>query len=253
MKSGKRIGHSCLLLWLLMLTACVPQTKIPLPLLEYGQMKSSGNTDLLILLRGIGGDYQDFEKHGLIEQVRVKQLPVDIVVPDAHYGYYRDETIVKRLKQDIIDPAVAKGYRRIWLAGFSMGGLGCLFYLREHPEDISGVMLTSPFLGWYSIRKEVKDAGDVRNWQPEKSQVTDWQFLIWSFIRDYSFHPENYPPIILGYGENDSMVENGPQLLAETLDQKNVFTLPGDHDYATFKKIWTEHLMRLERLLKKEP
>jgi len=237
-------------LLLLTLAACTPAAKIPLPVLEYGQIESSGHQTLLIILRGIGGNHTDFEKYGLIDQVRAKNLPLDIIVPDAHFGYYQTETIEKRLKQDIVDPAKAKGYRHIWLAGFSMGGLGSLFYLREHPEDIDGIMLISPFLGWFSIRQEIKQAGGIRNWQPESSQVDDWQFIIWSFVHQYAKAPESYPSLYLGYGQDDWLTSNGPQFLAEVLDPQNVFTVPGGHDYPTFKKIWAEHLVRLERQLR---
>lgn len=121
MSHRKSITLTCFLLLLLSFTACVPTAKIPLPIKEYGQIESSGNSNLLILLRGIGGKYTDFEKYGLIDQVRANNLPVDIVVPDAHYGYYKNETIATRLKEDIVDPAKKRGYQEIWLAGFSMG------------------------------------------------------------------------------------------------------------------------------------
>ncbi len=238
---------------LLVLSACVPKAEIPMPLKEYGQIESSGNTCLLILLRGIGGKYTDFEKYGLIDEVRVRNLPIDMIVPDAHYGYYKNETIALRLKQDIVDPARARGYRQIWLAGFSMGGLGGLFYIRDYPEDIDGVILVSPFMGWGSIRKEIQKAGGIRSWPPEKSKIDDWQFLIWSFVHRYTSNPENYPPLYLGYGKNDSVAGQGSELLSAALNQDHVFALAGDHDYPTFQAIWNEHLNRLEKQLKSEP
>jgi len=245
----QNLCRCALFLSLLFLSACTPKTLVPIPLMEYGQIGKSGNTSLLVLLRGIGGDFTDFEKYGLIDQVRARELPFDIIVPDAHYGYYKDETITQRLKQDIIDPARTRGYRKIWLAGFSMGGLGSLFYLRDHPLDIDGVILVSPFIGWGAIRQEIKQAGGIRSWSPEQSKIDDWQFLIWSFVRTYTQNQENYPPIYLGYGQDDGLAGHGGELLAAALDEKRVFVLPGGHNYSTFKAIWSEHLDRLETQL----
>ena len=39
----------------------------------------------------------------------------------------------------IFGPLRARGYREIWLAGASMGGLGVVAYARTHPAKIRGV------------------------------------------------------------------------------------------------------------------
>ncbi|MFO7812591.1 MAG: alpha/beta hydrolase [Pelovirga sp.] len=233
--------------------ACVPKAQIPVPVLEYGQIGTTGNTDLLIFLRGIGGSHTDFERFGLIDQVRDRGLPMDIVVPNTHYGYYKSETVVNRIKEDIIEPAKQQGYQRFWLAGFSMGGLGSLFYIREYPEDIEAVMLVSPFMGWGTIRREIKEAGGIRNWDADSSAIDNWQILIWTFIQDYIAAPESYPPVYLGYGTTDGVTKNGPSLLADALPKLRVFTLRGGHNYTTFQALWSEHLDRMEAKLSAAP
>jgi len=226
--------------------ACVPKAQVPVPVLEYGQTDASGHTDLLIFLRGIGGSHTDFERFGLIDQVKERNLPVDIVVPNAHYGYYKSESVVDRIKEDIIEPAKQRGYERFWLAGFSMGGLGSLFYIREYPEDIEAVMLVSPFMGWGTIRREIEAAGGIRNWDADSSAIDNWQILIWTFVQDYVTAPDSYPPVYLGYGTTDGVAKNGPSLLADALLDQRVFTMQGGHNYPTFKVLWSKHLDRLE-------
>ncbi|PLX83545.1 MAG: hypothetical protein C0614_05585, partial [Desulfuromonas sp.] len=131
---------------LVTLSACAP--KVPIPVLEYRSMPTVQQPNLLVLLRGRGGSYLDFERYGIIEAVREHNLPFDIVVPDAHFGYYLTETLHERLKFDIIDPARDQGYQQIWLAGFSMGGIGALFYPISYPDEpVAGLLLSSPFLG----------------------------------------------------------------------------------------------------------
>ena len=239
---------SSLLLVISMLSAaCVPKAQIPLPILEYGQTEITGHRDLLIFMRGIGGSHTDFERFGLIDQLRERNLPVDIIVPNAHYGYYKTESVVDRIKKDIIEPAKQRGYERFWLAGFSMGGLGSLFYIREYPQDIEAVMLVSPFMGWGTIRREIVSAGGINYWDADNSAIDNWQILVWTFIQDYLGAPDNYPPVYLGYGTRDGVAKNGPELLAAALPQERIFTLPGSHNYPTFKALWSKHLDRLEK------
>lgn len=225
-------------------SGCFPRPTIPIPKLQYGAMDASGHKNLLIFLRGIGGNPEDFDKYGLIAEVRSRDLPFDIVVPDAHFGYYKSETLEERLKEDIIEPARRKGYQRIWLAGFSMGGLGSLFYLRNFKEDVDGVILTSPFMGWSAILDQIESAGGIDRWTPKK-ESDNWQQLIWGWVKQYQQSPEDYPPIYLGFGTDDFITGKGPSLLSAALPNESVFTVPGGHRYKTFRLIWKTHLDRL--------
>ena len=231
---------------------CFFRTRVPIPTLAYGRMDATEHKNLLILLRGLGGSPEDFYKQGLIQEIRARQLPFDILVPDAHFGYYQSRTLEERLKADLIQPALEKGYQKIWLAGFSMGGLGSLFYLRSYKEDIDGVMLISPFMGWSGILNQISASGGVQNWTPDEKS-DDWQQLIWAWVKAYAEDPDAYPPIFLGYGQNDGMTGEGPALLAGCLPEERVFSVPGRHDYATFKTIWKIHLDRLESRFRQLP
>ena len=240
------------LLFALWLTLSACTAKIPIPVLEYGKMDASVHQNLLILLRGRGGSHQDFEKYGIIDEVRKRNLPFDIVAPDAHFGYYMSESLHKRLKADIIDPARKKGYKNIWLAGFSMGGLGSLFYLANYPgDDIDGVILCSPFVGGRNIHNKIEDQGGIENWSIPDND--NWQYRLWGWIKDYQLHPSDYPPIFLGYSRQDSITGNGPALLATALDPQHVFVVTGGHDYPTFQTLWRTHMDRLEDRLKNLP
>jgi len=236
----------------MLFAGCFPKPTTPIPRLDYGPMDASGHKNLLILLRGIGGDPEDFEEQGLIEEVRSRGLPFDIVVPDAHFGYYKSETLEERLREDVIRPAKEKGYQQIWLAGFSMGGLGSLFYLRSFAEDVDGVILSSPFMGWDTILDEIDSSGGIAHWTPNK-ESDNWQQLIWTWVQQYQKAPESYPPIYLGFGTSDFITGKGPTLLSAALPKERVFTVPGGHTYKTFKLIWKTHLDRLDQRLKKLP
>lgn len=219
---------------------CIGVPRAPIPSLSYPVEGRARQRNLLVLLRGLGGSNAIFEKEGIIAEIRLRQLPFDVVAPDVHYGYYASRTFEKRLKEDIIDPARQQGYEQIWLAGFSMGGLGSLLYVRSHPADVDGVLITSPFLGWRSIQREIRRAGGVAAWEKTSDDPREWQRMIWSWLKKRDFATN--PPIWLGYGENDVLAAGGPPLLATLLPADHVFTAPGNHTIGTFKVIFRHHL-----------
>ena len=139
----------------LLLAGCVAAPTVPIASLSYQSDSTQRQRNLLVLLRGIGADNTIFDEEGIIDEIHNRQLPFDVIAPDTHFGYYQSKTIEDRLKHDIIDPARRQGYEQIWLAGFSMGGLGSLLYVRRYPDDIDGVLLSSPFLGRQSIHREI--------------------------------------------------------------------------------------------------
>lgn len=192
---------------------------------------------LLVLLRGIGGSHHSFEREGMIDAVRERKIQVDMVAPNAHFGYYAKKTLIGRLREDIIAPAQESGYRKIWLVGVSMGGLGAMLYLRERPGDIAGVYLISPFLGYEDIVDTISRAGGLARWQPaEYSAEEEWQTMLWDWIRtDIASAPS--PPVYLGYGEQDRY-GHGPDLLRTALPEDQVIVIPGGHDFATMKEVW---------------
>lgn len=241
------------LLGALLVSGCVATPTVPLDTLSYPARSEGPEENLLVLLRGIGASHHIFAEEGIIDEIRRRQLPFDVIAPDTHFGYYDSQTLEARLKADIIDPARAQGYRQIWLAGFSMGGLGSLFYLRSYPSDVDGVLLVSPFLGWDAIIHEIAAAGGVTSWQQLTTDPEDWSRLIWSWINGYAAAPRNYPPIYLGYGRNDWLADEGPPLLATVLPAQRVFSVSGNHTVGTFKTLFSRHLDTLAELFPSVP
>jgi pimeloyl-ACP methyl ester carboxylesterase len=212
--------------------------KIPMDVLTYeNPNNTAANERLFVFLRGIGGSHYSFEEEGLVAEVWARGLPFDVVAPNAHFGYYGDRNLVLRLKEDVIDPARARGYRKIWLVGVSMGGLGALLYLMEWPEDIAGVYLISPFLGSQFFLEEMESAGGVRKWDPGPYKTEDdWQRMLWHWMKTtIADNPDKI--VYLGYGTEDPF-KSSPQLLAALLPPNRVYTIEGGHDYQTAKALW---------------
>ncbi len=227
---------------ILLSSGCGHFANQPLEVLSYiGH--STSHKNLFVFVRGLGGSNRSFAEEGMVEATWQRGIDFDMVAPNSHFAYYSERTLIERLRQDVILPAKKQGYKKIWLIGPSMGGLGSLLYVLEHPEDIDGIYLISPFLGDEEIINEINSQGGIGRWQPgDYSPVEDWQRRLWHWIKE-EVTGQNTPPIYLGYG-NDDMYVNAQKLLATALPENHISRRDGGHDYETFKALWLTFLER---------
>jgi pimeloyl-ACP methyl ester carboxylesterase len=227
---------------LAILVCCGCATNAPLDTLYYTVPEGGQPKTMLILLRGRIGSHTIFEKEGMIDDVRTRKLPIDIAAPEAGLGYYVGRTLVPRLQEDIIEPAKAKGYQRFWLVGFSMGGLGSLMYTREFADEIAGVCVVSPFLGYRSIIDEIETAGGLLQWEPgDYDPEEDWQRMFWHWLKRSADDGPLMEKIYLGYGTEDSFVK-AQRLLEAILPDGHVITTEGGHTQEIMKALWVTFL-----------
>jgi pimeloyl-ACP methyl ester carboxylesterase len=217
LKLFSKVQKIALLLAILSFSGCNQQkTTVPIETIRYTYSGATKARMLLVFLPGRGDSLKTFEKNGIVEAVRERGLPADMIAVNAHLGYYLKGSFFPRMKEDVIEPAKARAYEQIWMIGDSLGGFGSLSYAREYPDDITGVVLLGPFLGEELLIREIKKAGFER-WQPGGIAV------------------------YLGYGRNDRFV-SGHDLLASLLQPEHVISIEGEHDWSTWKKIWISFL-----------
>lgn len=227
---------------------CAPSlpTKAPVDAIYYEYPDHREKQCLVIFLPGRGGDIKDFEKEGFIRTAREHGLSAGMVSVNMHFGYYEDRTIVTRLKQDVIEPAKARGHKHFWLVGTSMGGLGALLYTREHTEDVAGLFLIAPFLGEQSVIKEITEAGGLNKWEPVNIGKDDYQRGLWQWLKLYTMTGQGLPPLYLAYGLDDRFA-SAHKLLAQRLPETQVFTTGGGHDWSTWRPLWERFIKPLKQ------
>ena len=210
----------------------------PLDVREY-KSADKPSEELFIFLPGIGDVLEDYETNGFIEAVLKSGAPADMIVVDAHFGYYLRLIVIERLRTDVIGPARATGgYKKIWLAGISLGGFGALLYASEHPRDVDALVLLAPFLGHPPTIARIAAAGDVRQWQPANAPAEmEHEQKLWLWLQAYADSPQASPAIYLGYGESDQFA-SANRLLAQVLPRERVFTAAGGHDWRTWRRLW---------------
>lgn len=211
--------------------------------LYYNYGHDGKNKTLIVFMRGVNGSYEDFAHEGLVDAVFARNLVFGVVVPDAHFGYYRDRTLIHRLHEDVLEPAGQAGYSDIWLVGVSMGGLGSMLYLHEYPDQIRGVVLLSPFLGYRELFREIKTSGGLSAWQPGVYDAgEDWQRMLWGWIRT-DVATGCVAPVFVGCGKDDRY-RYAADLLITCLPDANSVIIAGDHNYPTFMALWSYFLDR---------
>jgi esterase/lipase superfamily enzyme len=182
---------------------------------------------LLVFLPGAHMAPEEFIREGFLAAVRSRNLAVDMRIADAHLGYAYDGSMGRRLREDVLTPARAQGYRRIWLVGISLGGYVALNYLQDHPSEIEGVVALAPYLG-------------PRGWIAalEKNTEPTQRNALWSWL---SQARSTRLPVHLGYGATDRFAP-GHRILANTLSTDRVQVVPGGHDWGPWSTLWTDWL-----------
>lgn len=196
--------------------------------------------DLVVFLPGRGDRAEDFEDRGLLGAARAAGLEADVLAVDAHLAYYYKRVITERLWEDVVLPARARGYRRLWVVGISLGGLGAITLAQEHPDAVAGLFVLAPYLGEPELTREIEAAGGLARWDGAPSE-RDFRG-VWGFLRGYAAG-ETRPPLWLAYGESDRYAY-GHRLLATALPRERVMVTSGGHDWKAWEHLWREFLAR---------
>lgn len=123
------------------------QTPIPKLYLTAKSKNFKYKKTLIIFLPGFFDEPSDFLEQGFFRSTHKVYPEINMVALDAHIGYYNNHILWDRLNNEIIDPAIKKGYENIWMVGISMGGMGAMTYIRKNPDKLTGVLLLAPDLG----------------------------------------------------------------------------------------------------------
>ena len=196
--------------------------------------------DLVVFMPGRGDRAEDFEERGFLAAAREAGLEADVLAVDAHLAYYYKRVITQRLWEDVILPARAQGYRRVFVVGISLGGLGAITLAQEHPDAVAGLFVLAPYLGEPELAREIEAAGGLARWSGEAS-ARDFRG-VWGFLRGYAAG-EARPPLWLAYGESDRYAY-GHRLLGAALPKERVRVTAGGHDWKAWDRLWSEFLAR---------
>lgn len=226
----------------------------PLPALEFRRSSLTREHCLIVFVPGFLDGPDTFMDNGFPSDVLTQGTPCDSVAIDLHLRYYwadpgTADGVANVVFEDILEPAVTRGYEEIWLVGISMGGLGTLLTAERHPEIVSGVILLAPFVGEESTVREIEAAGGPAAWTPPgavlRAPTTQENYTthLWAWLRGYATDPDSMPPLYIGWGEDDRL---GPadRMLASMQPEDHVATIPGEHNWRTWRPLFDTFLDR---------
>jgi len=225
-----RLGASALLLTSALVGGCATGPTHE-PSLHTLQLGDRSNT-LVVMLPGIKDRAEQFLVAGLVGG-NTPAEPFDVVVVGPELRDYVRGTLVERLRTDVIEPALARGYDDIWLLGVSIGGFGSLLYAGEFPADIRGVVLLSPYLGGRRVPRAIVAAGGFEAWRAATgpSPFVDGWVALQTFLR------RTDATVVLGFGGDDRLAATYAPLLA-TLPRSQIYTVEGGHAWTTWAPLW---------------
>ena len=200
---------------------------------------------LLVMLPGSYSRPEDFMREGFVAAVRERRIAADIVLVDAHLGYYADKSVIERLRADIVEPARAQGYAQIWLVGISVGAFGAMIYSQAQPAGITGIVALGPYLGQRTLTEQINAQGGLRRWRAPVGPLdpNDIDETLWRWLQAGGdvVAGAARPDLYLGYGLDDRFVFSD-RLLADVLPPERVFTTDGGHDWAPWLALWQRML-----------
>lgn len=189
----------------------------------------------LVMLPGAKNTPQQLQEYGFIRALRERELPIDVFALPTHSDHYLERGEIERLLQEALDVILGQGYRRLWLMGISLGGLGSMLCVTQRAADIEGVLLLAPFFATRGIITEVAAAGGLQQWQWQDDGDPERAFL--AELSAIPFNTPHFPEIHLGYGLQDHYMA-ASELLAACLPSQRVLSLPGGHDWDTWRRLW---------------
>ena len=188
---------------------------------------------LVVVLPGFAFDAEDLDGKGVAQAIQRGWPGADVMLVGATFPYYRTGTLVPKLHEQVIAPARAQGYREIWLAGGSMGGMGVLLYEWHHPGALTGLVILSPFLGSDDLLDEIREVG-LAQWQARdlapQMDGDNFSQHVWTMLKGWRTRPELARRAWLACGTEDRLYPD-VQLLAPLVPPDQYFPSPGGHTW----------------------
>ncbi len=205
-------------------------------------------TRLVVVLPGRGDDLAAMQRTGMAPAIQAAWPDADVILTGLALDYYDQGRAPQRLREEIVAPARRHGYREVWLAGASMGGMGTVMYDQAYPGEMDGLILLAPYMGEEPLLREIQAAGGLHAWAPGAPAAIsreNFQRELWRHVRSWLGDGELKPEIWLAYGDRDRLKAVMP-LLAPAMEPDQVLVRQGGHDWKVWSSVTGEILARIE-------
>ncbi len=254
---GVRAGFLVVAANVFALLGCVPPappTTVPMREVRAPRAAHEGRERcLVIVLPGLNNAPEHLLELGFADAIHDANVAADVTIAEAHFGYYAKHSIVDRVDEDLVLPALESGYSKVWLVGISLGGLGALAYGAAHADRLAGIILVSPYIGRGAVLDDVRARGGARAWQRAHADelehdhesgrghfwhADDASFYraVWSFVAAPRRTDGTEVPLYLGYGRYD-FLERDQRVLARSIPERRLLLAYGGHRFEVFRDL----------------
>ena len=215
-----------------------PVAPIPTELVAAPSPGANGGRDLVIVLPGRGDDVANLRRSGIAEGIQAGMPDADVLLTGTTMAYYYGGRMPERLHAEVVEPARQRGYRHVWLAGASMGGMGTLLYERAYPGKMDGLVLLAPYLGDKDLIDEIQAAGGLAQWEPGPAVAVvngdNYQREVWRQLKGWTEPGATRAQRVwVAYGRDDRLRAAMPPLLA-LLPKDHVLERDGGHAWVVW-------------------
>jgi pimeloyl-ACP methyl ester carboxylesterase len=226
-----------------------PTPTDPIPVREVPAAAGSHDR-LVVVMPGRGDDLATLEKSGIAAAVQQSLPDADVLLVEATLGYYMDGKLVQRMHEQVIKPARERGYREIWIAGASMGGMGVLLYEHAYPNELEGLVLMAPYMGSGSLQREIRKAGGLAAWDPgPKPAALNRDNVMreeWRVVKSWLTDTQRAQRVWLICGQEDRL-RAAAEIVATALPADHVLRPEGGHKWTVWSPAATEAFAKAQR------
>jgi len=245
----RRLSWSSLLLSAGMLVGCFPRgdPSRPIPTATIAAPQEAKR--LVVVLPGRGDDIAALRRSGIAQAVQSAWPDADVVLTGLALGYYMEAVAERRLHDEVIVPARARGYAQVWLVGASLGGMGAILYDRAYPGEVTGLVLLAPYLGEDAIVSRIAAEGGIARWQAPSAAAAltadNFQQELWRHVQGWAREPAAARRVWLAYGNKDRLRE-ADALLGAVLPPGHVLVRGGGHEWGFWTAATHDILRRID-------
>lgn len=198
---------------------------------------------LIILLPGAYQLPEDFIEQGFVSSLVENGLPIDLIMAELSFNDIVDETAFTQIHQELVEPAISKGYKNIWLAGISIGGYVAIAYANRYADllatPLAGLLLLAPYPGNRITTGSITSSGGLDAWELSATHENDIELSNWNWLKTHAASTEI--EVYLSYGRDDRFAD-GHRMMAQILPDHNVESIAGVHSWPVWHQLWGNFL-----------
>jgi pimeloyl-ACP methyl ester carboxylesterase len=190
---------------------------------------------LLVLVPGMGMTAGDPGTESLISAAEERYGSILIMAVDPGFDGYLDGSVETRLLATIAQARRDFRPKYVWLAGISLGCQALLRCIKLQPDLAQGLILITPYLASTGLIAEIARAGSLRKWSITNRDRTTPERVLMTWLTQTPM--SKLPQIFVGRAAADRFVMTAT-LIADILPADRVVTVPGAHDWVSWKALW---------------